>query len=188
MRDGTSTKHRIQREALRLFVERGVDAVSVRDIGEAAGIRPSTLYVHWPTKDDLVADLFMSGYAAYGARIREIAAGTGLFEARLTATIKTICDLNREDEMLFRFLLLTQHRQLHRVGNDDNNPVELVQRMIATAMKTGEIAVGDPALATAAVVGIIVQAATFQVYGRISRHLAEMADEIVSLCLRAIMP
>ena len=188
MRDGTSTKHRIQREALRLFVERGADAVSVRDIGEAAGIRPSTLYVHWATKDDLVADLFVTGYAAYGARIRDITAGAAPFKTRLTKTIKTICDLNREDEILFRFLLLTQHRQLHRVEDDDNNPVELVQRMIAAAMKMGEIPDGDPALAAAAVVGIIVQAATFQVYGRISRDLAAMADEIGLICLRAIAP
>jgi AcrR family transcriptional regulator len=188
MRDGTATKLRIRQEALRLFVDRGVDAVSVRDIADIAGIRPSTLYVHWRTKDDLVADLFMTGYADYAARIRDIAAGPGAFRDRLIAIVGTICRLYGEDETLFRFLLLTQHRQLDRVPHDENNPVEIVQRMIDAAMRAGEIPAADPALTTAAIVGIIVHAATFRVYGRISRSLTAMVDEIGTLCLRVVAP
>ena len=188
MRDAAPTKLKIRTEALRLFVERGVDAVSVRDITEAVGIRPSTLYVHWPTKDDLIADLFVSGFAAYAALIREITTGVGAFRQRLAIAITTICGLYDEDATLFRFLLLTQHRQLHRVKHDEDNPVELLHRMIETAMRRGEIPAADSALATAAIVGIIVEAATFLVYGRITRPLAAMTGEIVALCLRVIAP
>ena len=51
------------------------------------------------------------------------------------------------------------------------------------AVIAGEATVRDPQLLTAAIVGIVVQAATFRLYGRIGRSLDEMADEIVDLCL-----
>ena len=43
-----------QRTALRLFVERGFDEVTVAEIAEAVGMAPSTLYRHFSTKEAIV--------------------------------------------------------------------------------------------------------------------------------------
>lgn len=187
MRNGTDTRARIRQEALRLFVAAGgVDGVSVRDIAAAAGCRPSSLYSHWPSIDALTAEIFTEGYAEYGRRLAEAAAGPGPFPARLEAMLQLICALHAEDRTLFEFLLLTQHRQLAAFGRADANPVEVLHRAVADAMAAGEVPPGDPALLTAAIVGVVVQAATFRHYGRIARGLDAVADEIVALCLRLI--
>src|SRR5271155_5745930 len=117
MRHGAETHDKIRREAMRLFVARGVDAVSLRDIADAAGVRPSTLYVHWPSRDALIADLFASGYAEYGRRVAEVAASPAPFRQRFAAIVRLICRLQAEDETLFNFLLLTQHRQLTQISD-----------------------------------------------------------------------
>ncbi|MBX6376881.1 MAG: TetR/AcrR family transcriptional regulator [Acetobacteraceae bacterium] len=190
MRPGTATRNRIRREALALFVAHGVDAVSVRDIATAAGCTPSSLYTHWPSLGALIEELFAEGYAAYGRALAEIAARPLPFPARLEAMIRRICALHAEDRVLFEFLLLTQHRGLHAAASTpvepDANPIEVLHRVVATAMAEGELPQGDPALLTAALVGVVVQAATFAHYGRIARGLDAMADEIVALCLRLI--
>lgn len=48
-----STKEKILREALNLFSVRGYDAVSLRDIAAAVGIKESSLYNHFQNKQDI---------------------------------------------------------------------------------------------------------------------------------------
>ena len=62
-------------------------------------------------------------------------------------------------------------------------PIDFLARMVRDAAVAGEVAGWDPDLLTAVIVGSVVQAATFRIYGRIDRSLTEMADEIVAMCL-----
>ena len=48
------TRQRIAAVALRLFVERGFDAVTVNEIAEAAEVAKATLFAYFPTKESLV--------------------------------------------------------------------------------------------------------------------------------------
>ncbi|WP_336210555.1 TetR family transcriptional regulator [Nonomuraea sp. LPB2021202275-12-8] len=50
------TRRRIAEVALRLFDERGYDAVTVNEIAEAAGVAKVTLFSYFPTKDCLVLE------------------------------------------------------------------------------------------------------------------------------------
>ncbi|MED5815527.1 TetR family transcriptional regulator [Mycolicibacterium sp. 050232] len=52
--DDRTARARIRDEALRLFAERGVDAVTMRDIAAAAGVSPALLVRHYGSKDGLV--------------------------------------------------------------------------------------------------------------------------------------
>ena len=183
MRDGRPTREKIRQTALDLFVRRGVDAVSLRDIADAAEIRPSTIYVHWASREALITELFVEGYGAYGARVADAIAGGDGFAAKLEAAIRTVCRLESEDETLFKFLLLTQHGSLGLIGEGEQNPIDVLGRLVADAVAEGQVTGWDPALLTALVVGSVVQAATFRLYGRIDRSLDAMADEIVAACL-----
>jgi AcrR family transcriptional regulator len=192
MRSDPPLRDRLRREALCLFVDRGVDAVSVRDIAGAAGCTPSSLYTHWPSLAALIEELFREGYAAYArALLTEVDAAPGApFPTRLAAMVRRICALQAEDPALFAFLLLAQHRQAglpRQSAEPEASPVAVLHGAVLRAREAGELAVDeDPGLLTAALVGIIVQAATFLHYGRIARGLDAMADEIVALALRLI--
>jgi AcrR family transcriptional regulator len=50
------TRRRISEVALRLFDERGYDAVTVNEIAEVAGVAKVTLFNYFPTKECLVTD------------------------------------------------------------------------------------------------------------------------------------
>jgi AcrR family transcriptional regulator len=48
------TRALIQKEALRLFLEKGFEATTIEEIAEAADIAPSTFFNYFPTKEDVV--------------------------------------------------------------------------------------------------------------------------------------
>ena len=48
------TRQRIAAVALRLFAERGFDAVTVNEVAEAAEVAKATLFAYFPTKESLV--------------------------------------------------------------------------------------------------------------------------------------
>jgi AcrR family transcriptional regulator len=186
MRDPGGKRDMIKAEAMRLFVEHGVDAVSVRDIAASCDMKPSNLYAHFASRDALVFELFHEGYAAYGGILSGIASAPGPFRPRLEALVREICRLHDEDTVRFRFLVMTQHGFLHHVERDDRNPVEVICRVVSEAMRDGEIPWREPELMAMAVIGLIVQPATGLLYGRLNGGLRERAGIIVDMCWRAL--
>jgi AcrR family transcriptional regulator len=176
----------IREQAQRLFAERGVDAVSVRDIAAACGMAPPNLYAHFRSKDDLVGDLFREGYADYGRQMLAALAEPGDFRQRLARVVTLACRLHDEDYARFRFLIMVQHGQLAGVVRDESSPVEVIARALAAAMAAGEIPRRNPDLAAAVVVGLIVQPATFMLYRRLEGGMLPLAPELAELCWRAL--
>jgi AcrR family transcriptional regulator len=50
------TRQRLQREAIRLFSERGFDNVTVEEVARAVGVSHMTFFRHFPTKESVVMD------------------------------------------------------------------------------------------------------------------------------------
>ncbi len=186
MLDTHNPKDRIKREAMRLFVEHGVDAVSMRDIADAAGMKAPSLYAHFRSREDLIGDLFFASYTEYGRHLATAASAPGGFRNQLELMVRVICALHAEDELLFNFLLLTQHGFLRQMPPTGDNPVEIICRWVTAAMREGEIPTGNPTLVAGAIIGIIVQNATFKLYGRLDRGLSEFTNEITALCLKVV--
>lgn len=73
--------------ATRLFAEKGFEATTMRDIGDAAGILPGSLYHHFAAKEDILDEL-LSGFVAQLAPSYEaIVAGHSDARAALRALI-----------------------------------------------------------------------------------------------------
>jgi AcrR family transcriptional regulator len=186
MREPGGKRDLIKAQAMRLFVERGVDAVSVRDIAAACDMKPSNLYAHFASREALVEVLFQDGYAAYGETLAAIARAPGAFRVRLDRMIREICRLHDEDTIRFRFLVMTQHGFLRTIDASDRNPVEIMCRAVAAAMEAGEIPPREPELMAMAVIGLIVQPATGHLYGRLSGGLLGRADVLSAMCWRVL--
>src|ERR1700754_2580161 len=147
MTRGEQTRQRIIQGALRLFAEKGVDATSIRDIASSAAITEPAIYRHFQSKEDLVWEIFWSGYRGFGEALRAVEP-QGDLRARLAAMIETICGLFDRDAPLFRFLLLTQHGQLGKITERDKSPVQVLHDQLAGAIEAGALPQQDAELAT----------------------------------------
>ncbi|MEC3953988.1 TetR family transcriptional regulator [Nocardia sp. CDC153] len=80
-RKKAQTRKALADAALRLFLERGYDAVSVKEVAEAAEVSVPTLFAHFPDgKESLVFDMDGDREAALVAAVRDRAPGTTVLE------------------------------------------------------------------------------------------------------------
>jgi AcrR family transcriptional regulator len=66
---GPSTRERLSTEAARLFAERGYHGTSINDLAVALGIHKSSIYAYIDGKSDLLADIALTGAAAFHAAL-----------------------------------------------------------------------------------------------------------------------
>ena len=170
-------KSRIDEAALHLFAERGVDATPVPMIAERAGVAVGSLYRYYANKNELVARLYTENYARLAGELDRIQAPEPSTRRKIAAMVRFICEFFDREWDLARFLLLEQHVRL-KTYSGAANPVDIVRDVLADGMRRGEVRSRDGTVATALVMGPVIQAATFRTYGRISGPLSNAADEI----------
>ncbi|MBI4638958.1 MAG: TetR/AcrR family transcriptional regulator [Candidatus Rokubacteria bacterium] len=186
MRDGAPTKAKIARTALGLFVKQGVTETTIKDIARAAGVAEGALYRHYPSKEALAWDLFSTSFAAFARELDDLQRQRATTRAKLEAMIRQFCAFFDRDRTLFTYLLLAQHGQLARVTPEMPNPTEVLRSVIARGMARKEISKGDPDVATAMVMGLVLQVAVGRLYGRVTRDLSSLADSLVAAAWRVL--
>jgi AcrR family transcriptional regulator len=174
------TKARVERAALTLFVARSVAETTTREIAMAASIAEGTIYRYFPSKEQLAFDMFLRHHRALAEALDEAQRPHEGLRARIDAIVLCYCTWADRDWTLFAYHLLNQHTFLAKVPDDAPNPVNVVREVIGHAMAAGEIPWRDPDLAAAAAIGVVMQAATYKVYGRfegpLSDHVRFFAD------------
>lgn len=158
-----ATRLEIAQEAVRLFEAKGVAATSAEEIAQAVGISQRTLWRYFPSKEQFVEPLLVSGIELMAQRLREWRPGTpvhvSLEEAdaavTITATPKAVTALRglvrltREEDGL-RAVWLQVHHQAEAVFADavaertGRSPQDLAPRVQAAMINSAlRVAVED---------------------------------------------
>ncbi|MFG2985974.1 TetR/AcrR family transcriptional regulator [Streptomyces sp. NPDC048258] len=80
-RKKAATRQAIADAALQLFLERGYDQVSIRDIADAADVSTTTVFKHFTGKEALVFDQDEDRESQLVAAVRQRAAGQSILDA-----------------------------------------------------------------------------------------------------------
>jgi AcrR family transcriptional regulator len=182
----TDTRDRIEKAAIRLFVEKGVAETSVRDIARAVDMSEGALYRHFASKDELVWAVFERHYVEFASRLDALAKAETTTRGKLAAMIRGICHAHDENPTLFRFLLFVQHGQLSKLRSGTPTPVDAVRTVLERGIASKEIPDQSPDLAAALVFGIVLQPVTFAAYGRLPSGMGSMQDRLVTAAWAAV--
>ena len=184
-RNGVSTRASIEKEALRLFAQKGVEGTTIRDLALAVGVADAALYRYFTSKDEIAADLFAAHYGALAHSIEEIGAREAPFAETVAALVDLLCGLFDDAPDVFSFILLNQHAHLRYV-RDDANAVESLRVIMRRAHAQGAIGIGDSDLAAAMARGAVVQPCVFKLYGRLPGAMADRARDLTQAALRVL--
>jgi AcrR family transcriptional regulator len=182
----TGVRAKVERAALDLFAAKGIDGVSIAEIAAAAGVSQGALYRHHPSKEELAWALFSNAYLRTGAELDAIRGREPDFAKRIAAMVGHFCALYDSDPALFRFMLITQHDLLPRVGREQRTAVDAIADAVAEAVRAGEIAAADTQAAAAIIMGIVLQTAVFHIYGRLKGPLAGRTAALARAAIAAV--
>lgn len=174
-KDGT-TKAKIERAALHLFAEHGVDGVSTKQIAAAAGISEGAIYRHFSGKEELARSMML----AIHGRLTEMIAAADAAHESLDEKIKFIvthyCRIADEDWDLFQYHILHLHHFPRLSDSPLDSPIGAAAALLEKAMDKGEIEPVDPYILAAMSLGVVLQAAQGKVFGYITGPLAARTD------------
>ena len=94
---GSSTREMIADVAVRLFSEHGYTGTTMRDIAEAVGVLPGSLYAHIESKETLLLEIVSDGIARFLAIEQALEASVDSPESRLRKAIRAHIDVVAED-------------------------------------------------------------------------------------------
>lgn len=180
-----NAKPKIERAALKLFVNDGVDAATTREIAEEAGVSEGALYRHYKGKDQLAEALFMETHNRLGSMLIEAANQGDTLEAKVRGMVEAYCELADEDFLLFSYHLLNMHRFLPYDTRREDDPLTLTEKVIEDMMAKGMIPKGDPALLSGMALGVVMQSGQNKAYNRLpgefSSHIDAFTKAIVAI-------
>lgn len=150
---------RVLGAALKLFAERGYAGASVRDVAAAAGVKPATLYAHYPSKEHILAELCRIGHEEQYRSVRSaVLESGGDPRDQIVAYVRAHVGFHTSYPML----AVVANSELHVLGEDlgaatfvlRRESEELLQDIIKRGGQSGAFKVVDPWLTVAAIGGM----------------------------------
>lgn len=105
IKGNNKTKKKILQAALTVFSEKGYHSTTVQEIAQRANIAKGTVYLYFPTKQDLFTSLLNFAFLLIGQAVR--AKNRGVLDARqrLQNILEVTLALFLERKLLFRLIL-----------------------------------------------------------------------------------
>jgi AcrR family transcriptional regulator len=110
----------ILRAASRLFAEQGYERFSLRQVAETIGYSPTTIYLYFKDKDDLLFAVVEEGFARFGARLASAAASADDPLDRLGAIGRAYIDFGLQNPVHYQLMFMQRADFLvgYRPGDD----------------------------------------------------------------------
>lgn len=143
-RPAAERRRQIARAAGALFADRGVQATTVRDIGERVGVLSGSLYHHFRTKNEIVHELMLGYRDELLARYREARDTQGTARERLERLFRACVRANLEHPDQTAILIHEQDRlfrseEFAYIQQLVDDVESLFVGIIVEGMETGEI-------------------------------------------------
>ena len=153
---GAERREEILDAALTLFSERGVHAVSTRQIAELAGISQPALYAYFTTKDDMAAELCVRAFAVLVERMQAARVVGEPTVANFERALRVYVDFGIESPNAYRVAFMVEKGPNGEfLERTQNRPLiagleafQIFRDMVGEYQAQGLTVLDDPQLAT----------------------------------------
>ena len=186
--DGTN-KAKIERAAVWLFSEHGVDGVSTKSIAQKAGVSEGLLYRYFKNKDTLARELMRAIHIRLTEMIISAAAREEGLADQVSFIVRHYCEIADDDWTLFRYHILHLHHfpsfSDAPAGDWPNSPHMAAVKLLQSAMNKGEIPQSDSNILAAMALGVVLHPAQAKVLGAfdgcLSDHIAVFETGVLAV-------
>ncbi len=187
-----STKERIIAAATRLLDEGGPSAVTLRAVGDAAGISQSAPYRHFADKRALLDAMVRQIIEQLSAVVETARAETASPVVALKHVVAEYYQFARTFPVRYR-LLLEESRSDSAVGSEARKAFESVVELVHIAQKSGDLREGDPEQIVALILGAVHGMADLEQFGLVKAAAASerspaLPGLLVAMLAREVRP
>ena len=169
--------------AAELFREHGYERFSLRQVAERIGYSPTTIYLYFTDKDDLLFTVADVGFTRFGEQLMAAAASTVDPTERLTALGRAYIDFGIENPVYYQLMFMQRGDFLmgQREGECTSriDSFGVLQQAVRDAIDASAVPSGDPApyadALWALVHGIVAMAITMPFFPAERAHTAAAA-------------
>jgi AcrR family transcriptional regulator len=185
----TPRQAEIVRVATALFAEHGYRGVGMRSIADAVGIRTSSLYHHFPAKEELLFAISLNVTRDFIVGNVALLNGPGAPEQRLAALIRRhvayFVEHRLEQTVSRREMRELSPEHLQEVLDHERRYQARVEELVTAAVRSGSFDVPDVKVATLAVLDMVNGiGGWFRDDGRLS--VSDLAELYVSMVLEVL--
>lgn len=185
------SKQKILRAALHLFAQKGVHAVTVREIAAEAGYTNPALFKFFATKDALAMHLFERCYLQLFERLNDACRGSLSFGEHLGAILEVFFSQIEQDADAFLFVQDHLRVMWPHVSSQirKKSILSLIRSALRQGVREGEvIGVLDIDLLVAAITGTLQQYARMVQFGEFKGQVRERLPEMEAILRRIVKP
>ncbi|MCM3173851.1 TetR/AcrR family transcriptional regulator [Paenibacillus sp. MER 99-2] len=175
-----SKKKDILQAAMRLFATKGVDGISVKEIGDAAGVTDAAIYKHFKNKDAVALEAFTQYCADYTALIDGYVRQEGTVKQRLRQLFAEVLEIHDADP--YGLLLISQNHEIFiEVGSSEDyrQPLDALIDLIDQGIVLGELPAQDSRLTGVMIIGAITHLAVSSMQGQLPEQLVPYTGETI---------
>jgi len=165
--------------ATSLFASKGVDATSMREVADAAGVREAAIYRHFRGKEEMAQEIFASWYGWYSRQVHEIVERGDSLREKLHALVHVEFEAARAHPQEFLYFCENEARFLRGLRRDIPRVRQELIKMLRKEQASGEVRIGDAALLADMLSGALCAVAISAIMRKDSRILEseELAAE-----------
>lgn len=186
-RQKAATRRAIYEAAMALFLERGYDAVTVEEVCRAADVAKGTFFLHFPTKDALLAEY---GREATGELHARLARHRGSAAAALRLALRALAErAERHPEIVRLTVRETMARPAAMAESTDQvrNLGALIAGIVRRGRAAGELRKGVvPEVAAAVLVGSYFAIVNAWATGGEAFDLGDAVDQSLKIVLHGL--
>ena len=175
-----STKAKIERAAVTLFADRGIDGVSTKQIAAKAGVSEGAIYRHFSSKEELSRALMLTIHERLTEMIRAASVDHDNITEQVRFIVRHYCRIADEDWTLFQYHILHLHHFPRLsdgpLDSPPDSPLSAAENILSEAMARKDIPASEPNILAAMALGVVLQAAQAKVFGYIGGPLSGHID------------
>jgi AcrR family transcriptional regulator len=172
----------IVRAATSLFAKRGVDATSMREIADAAGVREAAIYRYFASKEELSREIFVSWYGWYSRQLREIVRGPGGTKEKVYGAARLELSAAVEHTEAFTYFCENEARFLRSLPANVPRVRDVVIELVKQGQARSEVKAGDVGVLADMLSGALCTVALSLVWRRRRGSMDDQLDLIAETC------
>ena len=173
-----STRDKIVKSAVDLFIEQGVAKTTTREIAASASVAEGSIYRYFPSKEELAWQVFADYHQQLATQLQKSVDGEDGISKKIDSLVSCFLKMADEDWLMFRYYITTQHTHMKRIGDGLLTPYKVIYKIIKEAIESGELNQFDEKVMTAMVMGAVHQIAINKIYARLSGELNSHHEQI----------